>query len=586
MTAPIDRARLAGGLRTALDRLLAEQNAHGYWTGELSPSALSTATALSALCVVDSSHHAALIERGLAWLRTHQNDDGGWGDTPDSPSNLSTTLLAAAALALAEQETGSPARVAAQAYVVRTAGPSTDQQIEALATTYGKDRTFAAPILTDCAIAGLVDWDRVPPLPFEWAALPHAAYRLLRLQVVSYALPALIAVGLARHRKRPTRSPLLRLVRALAERPTLRKLEAIQPPGGGFLEATPLTSFVAMSLAAAERRDHPVTNRCVDFLVRSARPDGSWPIDSNLSVWVTTNAVIALAAAGALKRVDVARTAEWLAARALRERHPYTNVAPGGWAWTHLPGGVPDADDTARALTALNLVGPASENPHAGVMHAGADWLIRLQNRDGGWPTFCRGWGKLPFDRSAPDLTAHVLEALYSLSPADRRKDAATRGLEYLRSAQRPDGSWLPLWFGNQAAPDQAAPVLGTASVLPALFQLGDRAAAERGTAFLVASQNADGGWGGCRHLASTTEETAVVVSALARSPGDLGATPAALRGAAYLLGRIDDGSWLEPSPIGLYFAKLWYSERLYPIIWVTDALGRMGGKEFGQPDD
>ena len=22
-------------------------------------------------------------------------------------------------------------------------------------------------------------------------------------------------------------------------------------------------------------------------------------------------------------------------------------------------------------------------------------WLLKLQNRDGGWPTFCRGWGKL-----------------------------------------------------------------------------------------------------------------------------------------------------------------------------------------------
>ena len=23
------------------------------------------------------------------------------------------------------------------------------------------------------------------------------------------------------------------------------------------------------------------------------------------------------------------------------------------------------------------------------------------------WPTFCRGWGRLPFDRSGSDLTAH-----------------------------------------------------------------------------------------------------------------------------------------------------------------------------------
>ena len=41
----------------------------------------------------------------------------------------------------------------------------------------------------------------------------------------------------------------------------------------------------------------------------------------------------------------------------------------------------------------------------------GIEWLLSLQNADGGIPTFCRGWGKLPFDRSSPDITAHLLLA-------------------------------------------------------------------------------------------------------------------------------------------------------------------------------
>ncbi len=45
-------------------------------------------------------------------------------------------------------------------------------------------------------------------------------------------------------------------------------------------------------------------------------------------------------------------------------------------------------------------------------LQAAAVWLLDLQNRDGGWPTFCRGWGTLPFDRSSCDLTAHALRAL------------------------------------------------------------------------------------------------------------------------------------------------------------------------------
>src|SRR6266436_6288752 len=43
----------------------------------------------------------------------------------------------------------------------------------------------------------------------------------------------------------------------------------------------------------------------------------------------------------------------WLLRQQYRVEHPYTHAAPGGWAWTDLPGGVPDADDTAGAVLAL-----------------------------------------------------------------------------------------------------------------------------------------------------------------------------------------------------------------------------------------
>src|SRR5581483_874435 len=49
----------------------------------------------------------------------------------------------------------------------------------------------------------------------------------------------------------------------------------------------------------------------------------------------------------------------WLLHQQYRERHPYTGADPGGWAWTDLPGGVPDCDDTPGALLALHhLAGP------------------------------------------------------------------------------------------------------------------------------------------------------------------------------------------------------------------------------------
>src|SRR5581483_10475065 len=96
---------------------------------------------------------------------------------------------------------------------------------------------------------------------------------------------------------------------------------------------------------------HPVTVKAVEFLVRSVRPDGSWAIDSNLATWVTTLSINALAAAGALHALDrPEQVRDWLLRQQHMDFHPYTGAAPGGWAWTDLPGGVPDADDTPGAV--------------------------------------------------------------------------------------------------------------------------------------------------------------------------------------------------------------------------------------------
>ena len=72
---------------------------------------------------------------------------------------------------------------------------------------------------------------------------------------------------------------------------------------------------------------------------------------------------------------------------------------------------MPDADDTPGALLALLQLGTVESADARSRGIAGVRWLLDLQNRDGGIPTFCRGWGALPFDRSSPDLTAHTLRA-------------------------------------------------------------------------------------------------------------------------------------------------------------------------------
>jgi squalene-hopene/tetraprenyl-beta-curcumene cyclase len=613
--------RLQAAYITARDALLAERVPAGHWVGELSTSALSTATAVMALHLVNPFEHRERIDAGMKWLAEHQNADGGWGDTVKSLSNISTTMLVRAALRLtgAEKEYSTAVPLVEDYLKAKTeaalkldkGGLRPDFRAEAIRQRYGKDRTFSVPILMSCALAKLVPWNEVPRLPFEAAALPQSWYRFARMPVVSYALPALIAIGqCVHHHRNGTWNPIAGPLRWLAKGRTLKVLRRIQPTSGGYLEATPLTSFVVMALASMRRRrkvaEQQVIAEGVRFLVNSVRPDGSWPIDTNLATWVTTLSVNALAAAGDLESLDTKeQILAWLLGQQYKERHPYTGAAPGGWAWTDLPGGVPDCDDTPGAmlsLWALNVSVVAYQVLWKDVPWSpeGLRWILSLQNRDGGFPTFCRGWGTLPFDRSGPDITAHALRVigfyrdLQHHPPGKCTAKPTAAGFAYLSKQQRPDGSWLPLWFGNQHAPDDINPVYGTARVLAAYRDLDKRDSPEcqRGIAYLLAVQNSDGGWGGAKDCPSSVEETALAVEVLvdmvseregeapAEPPQQPGSAPASpsqhvQRGIAWLVEAVESGRFREPSPIGFYFAKLWYYEKLYPLIFTVAALGR-----------
>jgi squalene-hopene/tetraprenyl-beta-curcumene cyclase len=570
----IDPDRLRAAYITARDALLAERTLEGHWVGELSTSALSTAVAVIALHFVDSAKQRSLIAGGICWLADHQNSDGGWGDTTKSFSNISTAMLCRAALAVSGAEKEYPAVIdRIESYLAEHCGRTPAERAEAIRRRYGKDRTFSVPILMTCALAGLVPWQEVPRLPFELSCLPQSWFRFARLPVVSYALPALIAIGQCVHHHRPAWNPL----RWAAKRRSLRLLRRIQPSSGGYLEATPLTSFVVMSLASIGLADHDVARVGVQFIADSVRPDGSWPIDTNLSVWVTTLSVNALAAADDLDSLDRKdKLLAWLLAQQTQERHPYTGAAPGAWGWSHCPGSVPDCDDTPGAILAVSSL--HEDNFEAtSAAQDGATWLFELQNRDGGWPTFCRGWGTQPFDRSGSDLTAHVIRATYRWEAVDLDGILPRRiptGFRYLARHQRRDGSWLPLWFGNQHTPDDGNPVYGTSRVLAAYRDLGltDSPECQRGFNYLLSVQNADGGWGGAKDCPSSVEETALAVEVLIDlAPG----TPQVERGVAWLVEAVESGRFREPAPIGFYFSKLWYFEKLYPLIFTVAALGR-----------
>src|SRR5436309_3103058 len=143
--------RLEAAYQAALAALLAERTPAGHWVGELSTSALSTATAVSALALVQKqvaphNQHDALIAGGLAWLAENQNADGGWGDTVKSLSNISTTMLGRAAFHLTGVASSYPECLRrAYVWLWDRYGKTAEELAEAVRARYGKDRTFSVP---------------------------------------------------------------------------------------------------------------------------------------------------------------------------------------------------------------------------------------------------------------------------------------------------------------------------------------------------------------------------------------------------------------------------------------------------------
>ncbi len=579
------------------DLLVDQINPDGFWTGELSSSALGVAVGIAALHFDDPNENHEEISKGLDWLTQNCNPDGSFGDTPHSPGNISTTLLVYTAVNL---YSGVNSKLIGlqkdmSEYLLRESIDVSSSHIsKAILAHYKKDYTFSVPILTMCALCGIPGKDAfnyIPQLPFELSLLPRKFYRLLNLSVVSYAIPALVAVGIVIFKKKKS-GRFWRWIRSGSVDKALVVLGKMLPESGGFLEAIPLTAFVSLSLIHAGYKDSKVVTTGIAFLKRTQRADGSWPIDVDLSTWVTTLSVKALRSRQKeiLSAAHREKLTKHLKSIQNQTTHIFNGTSPGGWGWTSYSGSVPDCDDTPGVILALLRLQTKGQVKNE--VLAGCRWLFKLQNKDGGFPTFSKGWGKLPFDQSCADLTGHCLLALFATmqnygqemtkEEESAFKSAIKKAAAYLGKNQQKDGSWLPLWFGNQHTPNHTNPVYGTARVLSYLQDTSQFSCLDQqlklkiqtmialGIEFLLSVQNNDGSWGGNQHIPGTIEETSMALSALIQS-GHVNN----IREGFEWLDQFYQANGLKPAPIGLYFASLWYDEKMYPLTAYLEAITR-----------
>jgi squalene-hopene/tetraprenyl-beta-curcumene cyclase len=221
----------------------------------------------------------------------------------------------------------------------------------------------------------------------------------------------------------------------------------------------------------------------------------------------------------------------------------------------------------------------------------GINWLLAMQNDDGGWAAFDRTRNReilehVPFadhnamqDPSCPDITGRVLECLgHNGFKADH--PVCRRAIAFIRSRQEAEGCWFGRWGVNY--------IYGTWQVLVGLrsIELDMSASWVRQAAdWLRNCQKPDGSWGetcdtyedpslkGTGHATpSQTAWGAMGVMAVA-GPDD----PAVQRAMAWLCeNQSDDGAWEEHFYTGTGFPRVFYLKyHLYRHYFPLTALAR-----------
>ncbi|KAE8353390.1 squalene cyclase [Aspergillus coremiiformis] len=618
---------VAHTLTLASDYALGSVHSDGHWCGELKSNTTITAEYIflrQALGLDLKTDNAAYCR----FLLSEQNPDGSWGVAPEHPGDVSTTTETYLALKILGVKKNLPAMQRARTFVLKTGG---------VAAVRVFTRIFLATF-------GLFPWDAVPQLPVELILLPSASpiniYKfaswargtIAPLLIIChhqpvYALPngtsaennyldelwhdpkkkdvpygpslgallgqrdvtgfAFSVVDKILFQLNGLRS--IPFLRRYARQQCIQWIQDRQETTGDWAGIFPPMhgSVYALMLEGYKLDDQPVR------LAIQALENFAWEDERGKRVqacvspvWDTALMSIGLCDAMATVRPTLDRAIAWIKDHQLLEPHGDWRVyrpqlVPGGFSFEYTNTWYPDVDDTAAVVLAQVKHDPESITSDS-VMKA-AQWIVGMQNPDGGWAAFDVEndrlfLNKIPFsdmdslcDTSCADITGRILEAFGLMMQRTRfhpmLSDACQRGIKYLASVQEPNGSWFGRWGCNY--------IYGTSHALCGLAYFHEADPLVRpALRWLIAKQNSDGGWGesvlsykdpNAPSARSTASQTAwALMGLLAHLPP----TDSAIeRGIQYLVSSQapENGmgySWPEPRYTGTGFPNHFYLGR------------------------
>jgi len=605
--------------------LLSLQAKPGYWLGELEADSTLESDYIYYLYVLGKAEPAR-IAKLANYVRRKQLADGGWSIYPGGPSELNATCKAYFALKLVGDNPKSPHMVQARETALRLGGLE-------------KSNSYVRFYL---AVAGALGWELVPAILPEMMLLPSWFY--LNIYEMSswtrgIVIPMAILSALRPDWRLPAHARVdelfcdpsrkaaafdwsdqliswrnfflaadraMKLYEKLPWKPLRQRalreakawvLEHIERTDGLAAIYPAMMNSIFALMALGHGPDDPLTSREIREFARFEIEDkDTIRLQPCVSpVWDTCIAMVALEEAGVpADHPALVKAAEWILSKQVLGSGDWQvknkDAAPGGWVFEFRNDFYPDVDDTAFVLMALQRVKFPDPKRMEAAVRRGIQWLLSMQNRDGGWAAFDRDNNKeflcnIPFadhnamlDPSTADVTARVLECLGRFGWSSNHP-AIRRALQFLLKDQCEDGSWFGRWGVNY--------VYGTSGVLRSLetVSLTAKEYCQRAVNWLRSVQKADGSFGESLRSYhephtkgegnSTASQTAWGLIGLLA--GAETTDPAIQHAVSYLVDEQNaDGSWSEDEFTGTGFPCVFYLKyHLYRNSFPLYALAR-----------
>jgi squalene-hopene/tetraprenyl-beta-curcumene cyclase len=617
--------RLEQAIERGADHLLSLQVEPGYWLGELEADSTLESDYVYYLHVLGKADPAR-VAKLANYVRQKQLPDGGWSIYPGGPSELNATCKAYFALKLAGDNPKSARMVQARETALRLGGLE-------------RSNSYVRFYL---AVAGALGWEMVPSILPEMMLLPNWFY--LNIYEMSswtrgIVIPMAILSALRPNWRLPERAHVdelfkdpaqktaafdwsdqliswrnfflaadraMKLYEKLPWKPLRQRalreakswlLDHLERSEGLAAIYPAMMNSIFALIALGHGPDDPLTSREIrEFARFEIEEEDTIRLQPCVSpVWDTCIAMVALEEAGVpADHPALVKSAEWILSKQVLGFGDWQvknkDAAPGGWVFEFRNDFYPDVDDTAFVLMALQRVKFPDPARMEAAVRRGIQWLLSMQNRDGGWAAFDRDNNKgflcnIPFadhnamlDPSTADVTARVLECLGRFGWSASHP-AIQRALEFLLQDQCEDGSWFGRWGVNY--------VYGTSGVLRSLetVSLTAKEYCQRAVRWLRSVQQPDGSFG--ESLRSYTEPHTKGVGASTASQtawgligllaGAEAGDPAIQKAVSYLVDEQNaDGSWSESEFTGTGFPCVFYLKyHLYRNSFPLYALAR-----------